>query len=58
MQTVRDLFGEDTGGEIIISPGEYAGPIVVDRACTIKGNMSVIWADSPTLGTDYSSRMR
>ncbi len=46
MQTVRDLFGEDTGGEIIISPGEYAGPIVVDRACTIKGNMSVIWADS------------
>ncbi len=46
MRTVRELFGENAGGEIIVSPGEYAGPLVVDRACTIKGNMSVIWADS------------
>lgn len=46
MRTVRELFGENAGGEIIVSPGEYAGPLVVDRACSIKGNMSVIWADS------------
>lgn len=46
MRTVWELFGGNTGGEIIVSPGEYAGPLVVDKACTIKGNMSVIWADS------------
>lgn len=46
MRTVRELFGENAGGEIIISPGEYAGPLVVDSACVIKGNMSVLWADS------------
>ena len=46
MNKIQKQFNSLSGGDFILSPDEYEGPLVVSRSCTIDGNGSTLWADA------------
>lgn len=45
MSLIQEEFNRSTG-DFILTPGEYEGPLIVDRPCVIDGQQSTIWANS------------
>ncbi len=43
MSKLQEEFDRGTG-DLILPPGEYEGPLTVNRPCTIDGSMSTLWA--------------
>ncbi len=44
MKTIQDIFNE-AAYIIDIKRGEYKGPLIIDKPCTVEGNFSTIWAE-------------
>lgn len=52
MGKLQDDFNARSG-DFRMSPGEYEGPLVITRSCTVDGGMSTLWAaDGPVLTID------
>ena len=43
MSRIQDAFNRQTG-DFHLTPGEYEGPLVIDRPCTVDGGHSTLWA--------------
>lgn len=55
MSLIQEEFNTCTG-DLILSPGEYEGPLIIDRPCVVDGQHSTIWADSgPVVTVDAAS---
>jgi hypothetical protein len=46
MGKIQEQFNSNSSADFILTPGEYEGPLVVDRACTIDGCRSTLWANN------------
>lgn len=46
MGKIQEQFNSNSSADFILTPGEYEGPLVVDRACVIDGCQSTIWANN------------
>jgi stress response protein SCP2 len=46
MSLIQEHFNSILSGEFVLTPGEYEGPLVVNRACTIDGCRSTLWANN------------
>ncbi len=46
MGKIQELFQAAAGGVVIVPPGEYEGPLVIDRPCTLDGSGATLWAGS------------
>lgn len=44
MSRLQDIFNRQTG-DFHLTPGEYEGPLVLDRPCTVDGGNSTLWAN-------------
>lgn len=42
---IRDIFKNTVGDTVTLTPGEYEGPLVIDRPCTLDGKGSALWAE-------------
>lgn len=52
MGKLQDDF-DARSGDFQLSPGEYEGPLVITRSCTVDGGMSTLWAtEGPVLTID------
>lgn len=52
MRSLQEEFNLSSG-DFVLSPGEYQGPLVVKRPCTIDGSHATLWADQgPVLVID------
>lgn len=45
MEKIQEQFNSNSDGSFVLTPGEYEGPLVVDRACVIDGRQSTLWAN-------------
>lgn len=45
MSIIQEQFNSGSGSSFVLTPGEYEGPLVVDRSCTVDGCQSTLWAD-------------
>lgn len=43
MDNIQELFRADSSGEFILTPGEYQGPLLIDRPCTVDGQGATLW---------------
>ena len=43
MSRLQDAWNSQTG-DFCLTPGEYEGPLVIDRPCTVDGGRSTLWA--------------
>lgn len=57
MGKIQEQFNSNSSADFILTPGEYEGPLVVDRACTIDGCRSTLWANSGPVLTIVSSNV-
>lgn len=46
MGKIQEQFNSNSSADFILTPGEYEGPLVVDRSCTIDGCRSTLWANN------------
>lgn len=46
MGKVQELFNAERSGTLVLTPGEYEGPLVIDRPCVVDGAKSTLWANS------------
>lgn len=54
MSPIQEDFNKITG-DYILTPGEYEGPLLIDRPCLIDGQHSTIWANNgPVVIVDSS----
>ena len=44
MDTIQALFDTCQEHNFALTPGEYKGPLVINRPCYIDGNLSTLWA--------------
>ncbi|MBQ9436943.1 MAG: TerD family protein [Lachnospiraceae bacterium] len=44
MGTLQELFDSNQSEVFSLSPGEYEGPLVINRPCRIEGHMATLWA--------------
>lgn len=44
MNKVQEQFNSNSSGDFTLSPGEYEGPLVVERPCVVDGRGSTLWA--------------
>lgn len=50
MAKIQEQFSASLGGEFVLPPGEYEGPLVVNRPCLVDGRKSTLWAqEGPVL---------
>lgn len=55
MSLIQEELNRITG-DFILAPGEYEGPLVIDRPCLIDGQHSTIWANNgPVVIVDSAS---
>ncbi len=55
MSLIQEEFNRSSG-DFVFSPGEYEGPLVIDRPCVIDGRQSTIWAKcGPVVIVDSAS---
>ena len=45
MDGIQELFRNAPGDMILLTSGEYEGPLVIDRPCTLDGQSSTLWAE-------------
>ena len=45
MNRLQEAFAENGGPVFTLTPGEYEGPLRVDRPCTLDGCGATLWAD-------------
>lgn len=45
MEKIQELFDKNRTGDVTFVPGEYEGPLTVDRPCIINGAGSTLWAE-------------
>lgn len=45
MGKIQEQFNSVSGGDFVLTPGEYEGPLTVDRPCVIDGGRSTLWAN-------------
>lgn len=45
MSKIQDSF-DSQAGDVSLEPGEYEGPLVITRPCTLDGRQSTLWAGS------------
>lgn len=46
MSLIQEQFNSISSGNFVLTPGEYEGPFVIDRACVIDGGHSTLWANN------------
>lgn len=46
MGKIQEQFNSNSSADFILTPGEYEGPLVVDRTCVIDGCQSTLWANN------------
>lgn len=46
MGGIQEQFNSNSSGDFVLAPGEYEGPLIVDRACVIDGCQSTLWANN------------
>ena len=46
MESIQNLYNSTVGDSFVLAPGEYNGPLVVNRPCVIDGCHSTLWANS------------
>ncbi len=44
MEEIQKHF-DQSGGDFLLSPGEYQGPLTVSRPCILDGAGSTLWAE-------------
>ena len=44
MSLIQEEFNKSSG-DFLLSPGEYEGPLLIDRPCVVDGQHSTIWAN-------------
>ena len=55
MSLIQEEFNKSSG-DFLLSPGEYEGPLLIDRPCVVDGQHSTIWANSgPVVIVDSTS---
>ncbi len=45
MSKVQEQFDNCNDANIVLTPSEYEGPLVINRPCTIDGSLSTLWLD-------------
>ena len=45
MGKIQEQFNSNSSADFILTPGEYEGPLVINRACVIDGGHSTLWAN-------------
>lgn len=45
MSKVQEEFDNCNDAEIVLTPSEYEGPLVINRPCTINGSFSTLWSN-------------
>lgn len=45
MSTIQQQFNSNNSPEFTLTPGEYEGPLTIDRPCTIDGANSTLWSN-------------
>ncbi len=43
MDNIQELFRANSGSEFILTPGEYQGPLLIDRPCMVDGQGATLW---------------
>lgn len=46
MNIIQQQFNSDSSSEFRMVPGEYEGPLTIDRPCTIDGAKSTLWSNN------------
>lgn len=50
MENIQEQFNANTAAEFALSPGEYQGPLHIDRPCVFDGGQATLWAaEGPVL---------
>ncbi|MCI8864079.1 MAG: hypothetical protein HFG60_02160 [Lachnospiraceae bacterium] len=45
MNNIQEEFNRQAGN-FVMEPGEYKGPLTINRPCTVDGSMSTLWAEA------------
>lgn len=55
MSLIQEEFNKSTGN-FTLAPGEYEGPLIINRPCTVYGHNSTVWANNgPVVVVDSES---
>ena len=46
MNTIQQQFNSNSSPEFIMVPGEYEGPLTIDRPCVVDGAKSTLWSNN------------
>ena len=46
MTNIQDQFNATKSGDFVLAPGEYEGPLVIDRPCVFDGAGATLWANA------------
>lgn len=46
MNTIQQQFNSNNSSDFVMIPGEYEGPLTIDRPCTIDGAKSTLWSNN------------
>lgn len=46
MTNIQDQFNATKSGDFVLVPGEYEGPLVIDRPCVFDGAGATLWANA------------
>lgn len=46
MENIQNQFNASNANEFVLEPGEYQGPLRIDRACTLEGAGATLWGGS------------
>lgn len=50
MENIQEQFNATATADFVLAPGEYQGPLCIDRPCVLDGSNATLWAaDGPVL---------